>query len=137
VGLAHLPEDLRLAQDHRVEPRGHAEEVPHGHVAASRQHRRAERRVVHVVEARQEARECRDAVLVLGEAVDLRAVARGDDRPLREIRSLKSPSSAWSARSGVEGESLAKVERAWRWFQPTRPGHVKTCSRLARRFTAV
>ena len=30
VGLFDLTEDLRLAHDHRVETRGHAEQVPHG-----------------------------------------------------------------------------------------------------------
>ena len=33
-GLAHLPLDLRLAEDHRVEPCRHAIQVPHGFAIA-------------------------------------------------------------------------------------------------------
>ena len=112
VRLADLPEDLRLAEDHRVEARGDAEEVPHRRVAAAREGRLPEERVVHAVEAREEPRERVEAVLAVRQAVDLGAVARGDDRALGQDVLREEPArSASRAFSGVKASPLSQVER--------------------------
>ena len=111
VRLADLPEDLRLAEDHRVEARGDAEEVPDRRVAVPRERRLAQEHVVHAVEAREVARERVEVVLAVRHAVDLRAVARRDDRALGEDALVEEPLERLARLLRREGESLSQIER--------------------------
>lgn len=108
--LADLPEDLRLAEDHRVEARGDAEEMAHGRVAVARERRLAQEHVVDAVEAREEARERVEVVLAVRHAVDLRPVARRDDRALGEDVLLEEALQRLARLLRREGESLSQVE---------------------------
>ncbi len=118
LGFFHLPEDLRLAQHHRVEAAGDAERVPHGiHV---RQHVRVAVQFVEVQlsfggdELAQ--RLLRDIGLFDG-AIKLGPVARGDDRGLADPAAGRSAQAIAQATDrcahfvGQEGDSLTHCER--------------------------
>src|SRR5262249_28987741 len=107
---ADLAEDLRLTEDHRVETRRDAEEMTHGRVPASRQRRLPEEAAVHAMEPREESRERIEIVLALGDAVDLGAVARRDDRRLREDPLLVERAQRLARLLGREREPLPQVE---------------------------
>ena len=86
VMVLHLAEDLRLADDHRVEARGDAEQMPHALASGVRVEMRRELRVRHVALGGEELADPRLETAragVLGDARDdLDAVARRDDRRL-------------------------------------------------------
>ncbi len=87
VGVAELAEDLRLADDHRVEPGGHPERVPHGRLV-----------VVHVEVAGQlggrdagllgeHVADVAEAAVEAGDRrVDLDPVAGGEHHGLADVR---------------------------------------------------
>ena len=119
--LAHLAEDLALADDHRVEPGGHAEQVRDRGVVVVRVEevgelvgvdaRRVGEEVAHVLHRRVEQR---------GVGVDLGAVARGEQHDLGEVlaprerleRLRAAPSGATAMRSSSSTGTV-------RWLRPT------------------
>ena len=110
VGLADLPQDLRLAEDHRVEAGGDAEEVAHGRLAAPGERLLAEDGGVDGVEAREEGREGLEAVGHVADAVDLGPVARRDDGPFGQDVLAEEPLQRFARRLGREGEPRPQVE---------------------------
>jgi hypothetical protein len=87
VGVLHLPEDLRFADDERVEACCHAEQVPRRVRVGSRiqvRVQRLSRDAVIVAHERRNLFERTLAVLV-GLCVNLHAVARRDDDPLAAL----------------------------------------------------
>ena len=90
-GVLDLPEDLRLADDDRIETGGHAEQVPDGSLVVVREQMRREGRRRQVVILAQERRHfLARPRRIVADDVDLRPVARrqhdrlGRGRPQRE-----------------------------------------------------
>ena len=119
--LAHLAEDLALADDHRVETGRDAEQMRDRGVVVVRvqtlrevvgvEARLLGEEVAHVVDAVVEARRAR---------VDLGAVARGEQHQLGEVLSGCERRAAPSGRP--EGATVMRSSRstaAVRWFSPT------------------
>ena len=111
--LAHLAEDLALADDHRVEPGGDPEEVrDRGVVVVGVEQvgelvgvdaRGVGEEVAHVLHRRVEQR---------GVRVDLGAVARGEqDRPRRGARARASGCSAFGSASGATAMRSRSADR--------------------------
>jgi hypothetical protein len=110
--LAHLPEDLALAQDHRVHARGHAEQVGDGGLVE------VDVDVAHelvAVEARLLGQQPRDlldgTVEALGLDVDLDPVAGGDDDGLGDEGRLEHEVRELDRRVDVERGVLEDVDR--------------------------
>jgi hypothetical protein len=115
VRLLHLPQDLGLAEDHRVEARGDAEDVAHRFLAGA------------LVEVVRELLRARRADLLperladrlrrvlelapLREADDLDAVARREEHRLLELGALGQAREELGEDLGAGGEALADVDR--------------------------
>jgi hypothetical protein len=141
-GVFHLAEDLRFAQHHRVEPAGHAEGVARGLVVVQGVGMRAQQGRGHAAALRQPAEGVveRD---VLGGAIDLRAVAGGDDRglDLGVVAGGKGTAQALQRRGDLverERETTAQIERRGRVVQAKSPDRhardykISSRTRLAR-----
>jgi hypothetical protein len=86
VGLLHLPEDLRLAEHHRVERGDHSEQVADHRVTLRDVQVRRECRALEVVVLAEEVDYRIDAVLPAGcDRVDLGAIAGGEDDCLGDL----------------------------------------------------
>ncbi len=110
VRLADLPEDLRLAEDHRIESGGDAEEVPDRRLATPGERLLAQDARVDGVEARKEAGKGLEAVGHVADSVDLGAVARRDDGPFGQDVLTEEPLERLARRLRREGEPRPEVE---------------------------
>ena len=112
--LAHLAEDLALADDHRVEAGGHAEEVRDRGVVVVRVQQVGE---LVGVDARRVGEEVADVlhrrVEERGVRVDLGAVARGEQHDLGEVLGAgRAPAAPWAAPSGATAMPLEQARPA-------------------------
>jgi hypothetical protein len=105
VGLLHLAEDLLLAEHHRVEARGDAEEVTDGVGAAALVQVR--RRLAGAIGEEPS----RGLVRPLARHVDLDPVAGRDDHRLGDARLALQPDDRVAQRVAREGHLLADRDR--------------------------
>jgi len=112
--LLELPEDLRLAQHHRIEARGDAEDVPHGLLARQRVEVGPQSIGLEAVVAREPVRDRRR---FLAGDIKLGAIAGREDR--RFAREVSPDFSERLAQSlDVKHHPLANRERRRLVIQP-------------------
>ena len=112
VGLFDLPEDLGLANDHRVERSDHPEEVPHDRLALEDVEVADQLVTVEIVVVGEEVDDRSGAVHVCrGDRVDLGAVARGDDDGLGDSGRRGEQRQRLFLPVRGEGELLAYLDR--------------------------
>jgi hypothetical protein len=113
VRLLDLSEDLRLADDERVEPAGHAEQVPRGVEIDELMHVRRDFGCRHPVEVADEPRHVVTRPLrVFADGVDLRAVARRDDHRFARRSALGERDEGLAHAAHVEVDALAQFDRS-------------------------
>jgi hypothetical protein len=123
-GLAHrlfqLAEDLRLAEDHRVEPAGDAKRMPGGRGAFHHVGVRAQGLARHPADARQPV-DGRAHHFRLGADVELGAVAGRDDRDLADpVMAGAERLQGGGKLLRREREAAAQVQRRGRVVEPQR-----------------
>ena len=120
-GVFHLPQDLRLAQHHRVQPAGDAKGVACGLVALQRVGMAAQQTGRNAAVVRQPVQRAIHVVAV-ADAVDFGAVAGGEQRCL----GLARQRGAQSTQGGLDlihriGETAAQIERCGVMVKPQGP----------------
>src|SRR6267142_3845672 len=106
--IFHLPEDLRLAQHHGIQPARHPERVRDCALPWQHIKKRLERLRLEMMKARQPIDR---AVGFRGAAVDLGAVAGGNDRGLPDRLAVHQVAQRFFQIGGVESHLLANRER--------------------------
>ena len=110
-GVADLPEDLALAEDHRVEARGDGEHVRHSGIVVVHVDVLGELGQVEIGVLGEQARDLLDSTVEpLGLDVDLDPVAGGDDRGLGDRRRLERAVRQLDRRVGVERGALEQLD---------------------------
>jgi hypothetical protein len=109
VGFLNLPKNLRLAEHHRIQTRGHTEDVPHGVLLAELVKMRVERTGVHVKVIAQES--AKIGVSVHSERDDLDAVAGRDHHTLFDSRISCQLSAGIRQARLRDGQPLADFQR--------------------------
>ena len=111
-GVLHLPQDLRLAQDHGVEARRDAERVQRGLVAGRGVEQRLELPPGHAAMAAEPAERLRARLARhRGHPVDLDPVARGEDHDLLQEAAAREVGEDLADLLLLEGELLAHRHR--------------------------
>jgi hypothetical protein len=117
VRLLHLSEDLRLAEHHRVEARGDAEDVLHGLVPLPLVQVRFERGGVgnpavpgELLADRAAGLDHRAIALLAREREDLDAIARRQEHRLRQLRAIRQPREHRREHVAAGREALAHLD---------------------------
>src|SRR5438270_940798 len=113
VGVAHLSEHLRLADDERVERGGNAEDVAHGGLVGVRVEVSAEQLDGHFACAAQEVAQTPCGlrpVIARRRRQNLHAVTRRDDQPLAHDLAVNERAQTVGARLVCEREPLAHFD---------------------------
>ena len=123
--VLHLAEDLGLAQHHRIEPAGHAEGMARRLVVGQGVGMRAQQGRCHAAAFGQPAHRVVERRM-LGRAIDLGAVAGGDDGRLHLRVAAGAEGAAQAVQGGgqlIEGErkTTAQIERRGRVIQAQGP----------------
>ncbi len=113
VGVAHLSQNFRFAEQHRIEPRGNAEQMAHGMavpVPVERAVQFVERKLM---EGREEQFHCAGAVcrILARHAVQFAAIARRKDQRFLEDSSRTQAVRRLPAPARRESEALAQIDR--------------------------
>ena len=112
MGLLHLAENLRLADDQRVEAGGDAEEMPRGVEVRDVVHVRQQRRRIHAVKLADEVDEVSARALgLLARRVDFGAVARREHDGFARRSALGQRAQRRLDAARLEVEPLAQLDR--------------------------
>ena len=136
--LAHLAEDLALPERHRVETRGDPEEVPRHLLSLAGEARARHLGDVEPAPAGHQVGQTLERPVVVRDAVDLGAVARGDDDALAHHSLAAHAVERLAHLVGGQGDSLAHrparlraAEAPAEEQEPRLAGHHrKLCARL-------
>jgi hypothetical protein len=121
VGLLDLPKNLRLAEDHRVQPARDGEDVPRGmqpfvHVQMALENDGIEPALLGQEEPELEG----DGHPVFGTRQDLDPVARGEDQGFLRRAGREQPLQRPGSASSEKQASSRRSSGALRWFMPMR-----------------